>query len=326
MKFVDYDEGLFYHQGEIHENYLFIDYDGTIILQKNGKCPTLRKSGDWKYVFPNIPNVLKNFNVVIITNQKNIKDNKKQGFITQISEVFTDIKPWIFVAAKDDNYRKPNTGIMDVFKKLTGFNGKSFYVGDACGRKNDHSTCDLHFAKNLGWEFKTPEMFFNEEKNNIPDEPNIFELGKMDLPKIPDNIKILFLQGPPACGKSTIAKRYPEFFVINQDELKTLNKCVKTAKEKLKEGKKIIIDRTNPNEESMKPFMELNDNFGILTIKIDKLMNKHMNYYRAWKNGTKRIPDLVYNIYWSKYEEIKGKFVWEVEWKMEEKIEKKWFF
>lgn len=76
----------------------------------------------------------------------------------------------------------------------------------------------------------------------------------------------------------------------------------------------------------MKPFMELDNNFGILKIKIDKLVNKHMNYYRSWKNGTKRIPDIVYNIYWSKYEDIKGEYVWEIEWKMEQEIEKRWFF
>ena len=332
MEFEDYDEGLLFCRGNEGEKKLFLDYDGTIILQKNGKCPTLRKSGDWRFVYPNVVDVLNLYDsIIIITNQKNLKREKKEGFIIQIKEVFSKInkKPWVFAAVQDDNYRKPNTGMIKVISGMMDISGDNFYVGDACGRETDHSACDLHLAENLGWGFQTPEMFFLGKGNNIPKQINIFDVKpqKMEIPKIPENIQILFLQGPPASGKSTISKKLTDFYVINQDELKTLNKCLKMAQEKLKEGKKILIDRTNPNLENMKPFMDLNENCGILSIKIDKLMNKHLNYYRSWKNGTKRIPEIVYNIYWKKYEEPVG-FKWkgEVEWRMEFEMEKKWFF
>lgn len=348
MEFIEYNSQLIYKKGSSitinQTNVLFLDYDGTIIVQKNGKIPRLRKKDDWKFFSSNVKTTLENYNgiCVIISNQKNLKDDKKTGFIEQISDVFSQIKlkhnPWIFVAIGDDFlYRKPSTGTINVLCKLSEFNpleGDFYYIGDACGRPDDHSACDLHFAENLGWGFKTPEMFFNQEQSIIPEQINIFALQPqpMQIPIIPDNIKILFLQAPPASGKTTIAQKLTQFYRINQDELKTLAKCVKMAKEKLQQGKRIIIDRTNPNKESMAPFMELDANYGILTIKIDKWMNRHLNCFRAWANEENRIPEIAYNIYWKKYEKPKMedgyKWIGEVEWQMEEEKDefKRYFF
>ena len=348
MQFLEYNNNLIYHIGSNitidQTNILFLDYDGTIIVQKNGKMPRMRKSDDWKFFSGNVKYVLEGYDgiCVIVSNQKNLSGDRKNGFINQISNVFSHIKfkknPWIFAAIGDDFiYRKPSTGIIDVLAELTEFNpleGDFMYIGDACGRPEDHSSCDLHFAENLGWKFATPEMFFNQSPNNIPPHFNIFTLQPqtMQIPIIPDNIKILFLQGAPASGKTTIAKKLDQFYRINQDELKTLSKCVKMAKTKLQEGHKIIIDRTNPNIESMMPFIELDANYGILTIKIDKWMNKHLNCYRAWRNEEKRIPEIVYNIYWKKYAKPRledgYKWIGEVEWKMEEEMDgfKRYFF
>lgn len=317
MNFVEYNSQLIYCQGSFigknNKSILFLDYDGTIILQKNGKRPRLRKKNDWNFFSQNVKTVLETYNgiCVIISNQKNLKDKYKSGFIEQISNVFSQINlkynPWIFVAIDDDFiYRKPSTGIIDVLATLTEFNpleGEYMYIGDACGRVEDHSSCDLHFAENLGWKFQTPEMFFNQQSNNIPPHFDIFALKpqQMHIPIIPDNIKILFLQGPPASGKTTIAIKLSQFYRINQDELKTLTKCVKIAKNKLADGHRIVIDRTNPNQKSIAPFIELDANYGILTINIDKWMNRHLNCYRAWANGENRIPEIAYNIYWKKY-------------------------
>lgn len=43
----------------------------------------------------------------------------------------------------------------------------SFYVGDAAGRRIDHSACDIDWAKNVGIHFYTPEQFFWEEEDRI---------------------------------------------------------------------------------------------------------------------------------------------------------------
>ena len=65
---------------------------------------------------------------------------------------------------------------------------KSFYCGDAAGRKDgkhkDFSDSDLKFALNVGLEFKTPEnLFLGDEKKitvsgfnpaNIPQAGSLF--------------------------------------------------------------------------------------------------------------------------------------------------------
>jgi len=242
------------------------------------------------------------------------------------------------VAVGDDFiYRKPSIGTINVLAEKTGFNrldGDYFYIGDACGRESDHSAFDYRLSENLGWGFMTPEMFFLNQLNNIPPQINLLGLQcqPMIIPEIPDNIKILFLQAPPASGKTTICQKFQQFYRINQDELKTINKCVKVAKEKLQQGHKIIIDRTNPNPESMQPFMDLNNQCGILQIKIDNWLNKHLNYFRSANNNTKPIPDIAYHIFHKKYKKptVQDGFKWigEVDWRMEREMEgfRRWYF
>jgi hypothetical protein len=40
-------------------------------------------------------------------------------------------------------------------------------VGDAAGRKIDHSSCDIGWANNVGIEFYTPEHFFWEKQDLV---------------------------------------------------------------------------------------------------------------------------------------------------------------
>lgn len=339
MEFVEEEKGLLVFKGETilpDTKLLFLDYDGTIIRQKNGKIPRLRKENDWVFVSKNVRPVLENWEgvCIIITNQKGLSGDKRHGFVEQITDVLYGIEfkyaPWVLVATEDNNYRKPSTGTIEYLSIQSGrvFN-KQLYVGDACGRPKDHSSCDIHLAINLGWRFETPEMFFDKASNNIPTldvDLSSIKVEKMSLPLIPDDIRILFLQGPPASGKSTLCKKLSDFYVINQDELKTLPKCIKIAREKLNQGCRLVIDRTNPDLESMSKFMELApSSCGILSVKIDKWMNNHLNHFRAHKSAKPKIPTIAYNIYHKKYqkptEEMGFKWIGEIEWKMEQEQE-----
>ena len=72
----------------------------------------------------------------------------------------------LIVACANDIYRKPRPGIWSLIPTYTGNEGlmidnhESFIVGDAAGRKKDHSDSDIHLALNLGVDFYTPEVFF----------------------------------------------------------------------------------------------------------------------------------------------------------------------
>ncbi|KAL0743610.1 hypothetical protein Bca4012_085123 [Brassica carinata] len=117
---------------------------------------------------------------VIFTNESNIDrwKNKRQAAVdSKIGRLNSFIKRvevpiQVFIACgvassggKDDLYRKPKPGMWQLMKKH--FNSgieidmdKSFYVGDAAGRKGDHSDADIKFAQANGLKFFTPEEYF----------------------------------------------------------------------------------------------------------------------------------------------------------------------
>jgi bifunctional polynucleotide phosphatase/kinase len=82
-----------------------------------------------------------------------------------------DISSSLFVACANDIYRKPRPGMWSLLASQRGMqidSQKSLIVGDAAGRKNDHSDSDWHWALNLGVEFFTPEVYFKGEISEQP--------------------------------------------------------------------------------------------------------------------------------------------------------------
>ena len=84
----------------------------------------------------------------------------------------------ILVATAKDQYRKPDTAMWDYFCKQinSGYQinlQSSFFVGDAAGRprkekrKQDFSDADRLFAKKIGVQYFTPEMFFAENFEDL---------------------------------------------------------------------------------------------------------------------------------------------------------------
>ena len=55
--------------------------------------------------------------------------------------------------------------------------------------------------------------------------------------------EIVLIVAPPACGKTTLSKKFDEniYYRINQDTLRTIDKCILKAKEELKTGKCMIM-------------------------------------------------------------------------------------
>ncbi|KAI3943772.1 hypothetical protein MKW98_004277 [Papaver atlanticum] len=174
--FLERDEGL-RDSGKIAA----FDFDGCL-ANTNVK----RIGADaWSLMFQSIPEKLNSlykdgYKLVIFTNESNIErwKNKRQVAIDSkigrlknfIDRVKVPIQ--VFIACGFDNsakgkdlFRKPNTGMWRLMEQQ--FNSgipidmdQSFYVGDAAGRKDDHSDADIKFAEAIGLKFYLPEVFF----------------------------------------------------------------------------------------------------------------------------------------------------------------------
>lgn len=158
------------------------DFDGCLAktsVQRVG-------ASAWSLMYASIPNKLQSlyndgFKLVIFTNESNIErwKNKRQVAVdSKIGRLNSFIKLanvpiQVFIACgvskgqEHDPFRKPKTGMWQIMEQH--FNSgipidmdKSFYVGDAAGRKDDHSDADKKFAEAIGLKFYLPEKYFDQ--------------------------------------------------------------------------------------------------------------------------------------------------------------------
>lgn len=68
----------------------------------------------------------------------------------------------------------------------------------------------------------------------------------------PSQPELLVSVGPPACGKSTFARKNcaKDYAIVTQDELGTWKACLDMAKKALTNGHSAIIDNTNRDAET----------------------------------------------------------------------------
>jgi len=155
------------------------DFDGCL-----ANTSLFKKGPDaWSILFPGIPDKLKSlhkegYKLIIFTNQSDIgkaakpetrekaineKKGRLMGFVQMVGLPFQ-----IFVSTAKttvaDKYRKPAIGMWEFLRdKMNGGvkidMAKSFFVGDAAGRKRDHSDSDIKFAAAVGLTFHTEEYF-----------------------------------------------------------------------------------------------------------------------------------------------------------------------
>jgi DNA 3'-phosphatase len=300
----------------------FMDWDGTVVLPIRGKLFIDRRADDWKWVFPEVPDRLRNLEGIVcfISNQSKASAENDRGLNEQLRAVWKEIgwkrEPWFFGAfVKDYQFRKPSPGSIHLFRELSGWKGTpTRFIGDAIGRPCDHSACDRHLAENAGLEICPPETFFLGETIEIPREDwsplrDIPSGNKRDTMwdiEIPDDIQVLLMRGAPGSGKSYLAewiqKQNPDqWLIVSQDKCKSLKETLSKAKRVLSTGQKVIIDRTHPDETSRRPFIqlaqELHKKVGILSVETPIEIQNHLNHFRAMKNGSKPVPIIVYRKY-----------------------------
>ncbi|AYV85279.1 MAG: hypothetical protein Satyrvirus9_5 [Satyrvirus sp.] len=334
------------------------DLDDTIIHR-----PKKNISGEkWKLldisIIDKISNLAENkYLIIIFSNQsgmgtgKNFDKVKWRKAMDDLSKILvskiSSNKYYfaVYVSKDYDLYRKPNIGLWQLLKSdlKEEFNydpkiklrisDKSFFVGDAAGRKSasifkkklypssskgDFSDTDRKFAINIGITFLTPEEYFMEDAPKMDFELTGFNPKKFisDLkknPKIdsyqfkPRKKELIMLVGFPGTGKTEFYNKYmkPYGYVhINQDICKTKNKCMEMAEKALEKGELVVVDNTNPDVLTRMAYTTLAKKNGYKHIRAIIIgtgleIAKHLNNVRHVYSGgiIPKINDITYNIF-----------------------------
>jgi bifunctional polynucleotide phosphatase/kinase len=273
------------------------DYDWTLVSPKDGKTfPS--NVHDWEWLYPTIPEKIKSyyddeFMIVIFTNQS--KDWKHEQIKLVAGSL--NIPIFIVVATEKCDY-KPNPILLNVLLGSNKINkDKSFFIGDALGRKSDFSDSDKVFAENIGIPCYCPEQVFHV-KTEI-----------LDIPTIPlsDEKQIIIMMGYPGSGKSSIAKnicKNESFIYIEGDLYKTSTKMIKASLEHIKQSKSIIFDATNSSSKKRREYVELGKkhNYNVVCIHVSTPLE--IAYKRnKLRNYEKYVPKIAYSVYKKNYEE-----------------------
>jgi len=323
------------------------DLDDTLIRPKGkAKFPKNEDDWQFKFTFiPSKLKKLveEGYNVVIFSNQNGFSriDSKKNSkvkemqFKIKMDNIFKamDIPISIFCAVEKDKFRKPCKGMwnkyLEQFNKVDIDYENSFFCGDAAGRpegwksnaKKDFSDNDRKFAMNCNLKFYTPDEYFMNEKPatfKLSSDPNTLKDKKVSLyepsdkeliPKDKHTEMIIFV-GYPGSGKSHFAKKYiiPEGYVhINQDILKTADKCLKTTENELKLKHSVVIDNTNPSQDKRVKYIDIAKKLNIpvrcFKFETNEDISLHNNKYRQIIKGETLIPNIAYRFYNSNYKE-----------------------
>jgi len=326
---------------------LALDMDFTLIAVKSkNKFPI--NHDDWVFLFDKnlmIDKINKyfkeGFKIVIFTNQKGISNGKsKESDITlKIENIQKSlgIPLMAFIATEDDYYRKPSIGLWKLL--FEEFNQEikkpclkdCLFIGDAAGRKvnkfgkKDHSNADYLFSLNVNIDFKTPEAFFENAKNDygkIDFNPKILKLNQENfdlhnvLEKLSGKKDIIIFCGSAGSGKTNLYHNHLKkigYEHVNQDQLKTEHKCVKVATELLSQGKGVCIDSTNPSKAKRKVFVDLAKKMNVTIrcfyFKMEKDLVFHLNNLRSINkfrtNYSKGVADVIIHTWYKNLEEPK---------------------
>lgn len=315
------------------------DMDGTLIKTKSGKAFPTSKD-DWVLWAPQVATKLQalqkdGVKVVLITNQGGIAKGKstKEEITSKIEGLQKAVAtPFLaMILTQDDLYRKPLPTAWKLIEER--FNGgtavdkaSSFFCGDAAGRqppvvpKKDFSAGDLKFALNVGVPFKTPEEFFLGKSQAFEREKFAFDprtLGvspiPLPVPKNPERQTLFLTVGPPGCGKSSLATQHLTTCVrVNQDTLKTKEKCHKAVEEALKAGKSVVVDNQNRAKSDRAPYVALAKKAGAspvaVSYEVPKELCFHLNAYRMLHKTSdlhraEKVPDMVIHAFYKNKEE-----------------------
>jgi len=310
--------------------------DQTLIKTKSGNT-FAENAQDWEWLYPEVPTKLQSFynggyKIVIFSNQMGIgkEASGSDSLISKINDIANKLGIPIqgFFATAEDYYRKPNAAMWELFTESYNNNIPvdyyySVYAGDAAGRPGDFSCSDRKFAINSKIEFHTPEeIFLSQPKDDKFDWMSTFDprtvkpAGELFTPKTPPLVvphqEMIILIGPPGSGKSTFCSKYliPYGYEwVNQDTLKTREKCQEVAEQAISMGRSVVVDNNNYKLENRTGFINIAKKFNVRSrcfhFQTSIEMAKHMNIVREkkTKGAQARIPEIAYRTYKSSFTE-----------------------
>lgn len=235
--------------------------------------------------------------IVVLSNQKAVslrKDPKLPGgmkslanFKGKISAVSRslDLPVSVYAATEHDIYRKPRTGMWDQLLKDYGLNDTevdhdhSFFIGDAGGRAEDKTTgakkdfacSDRDLASNIGIRYQSPEEFFLQQESRPFTrlfDPTKYAESNLDshtevTPLVfskKNKLDLVLFCGSPGAGKSTFYWNHMRplgYARVNQDTLKSREKCMKVAQQSLDDDTSVVVDNTNADIETRAAWIAL---------------------------------------------------------------------
>jgi len=309
------------------------DLDGTLILTGSGN-KTPKDSNDWKLFNKKVKKMLRNFHeegfkIVIVSNQLKYNDTWRDKLDAIQAKIKVPMR--IYGIYGNNAYRKPSPLIWRKITKIalsksgaSGISKESFYCGDACGRKKDHSDCDYKFAINCGIKFMSPEQLFMKEDIDYDTiEPGFFTYSRLDQKDVRDAKKIcqditkdtvnkkyqqvleeeyptrclIILVGVHGSGKTILANKLEElhgFKIVGPDYKKTSERK-KVLKDLCEKKERIVVDSNNPSvkarEEILKVANEHKYKSYCVYLNVNKEIAKHNTMYRGFVSYRDRYTD-----------------------------------
>lgn len=248
-----------------------------------------------------------------------------------------DIPTSVYGATGQDIFRKPRTGM---WKELCEDHDlaendvdkdESFFIGDAGGRVveragevKDFSCSDRNFAHNIGITYKTPEEYFLDEKARKFQRDLDFSIqshlpqtrqDRSDLFQRQNDKEIVLFCGSPGAGKSSFYRANLEplgYKRVNQDTLKSREKCIKVAQEHLEKGESVCIDNTNADVETRAHWISLANKHQVpircIWFKTQPAVAEHNNAVRAMNKqlnfeARELVPKIAFKSYDKRFKE-----------------------
>jgi bifunctional polynucleotide phosphatase/kinase len=291
------------------------DLDHTLIKPKSGnKFP--KDYNDW-VLLDNVKKKLndlyqKGYKIAVFTNQAGSSFEPSE-FAKKVKAIATllDVPLHVFGCTDYGYCRKPSVGMWWLLTRNNNSieidMSRSFYVGDAAGRKGDFSDSDLKFALNLGLKFYC-DIKMEDKEWSFPVHP--LEIAAcaskyldQETVEPSEGQEMIILVGPPASGKTSFSAKFPDYVVANQDDLKTKAKVVSVTKKALTDGQSVIVDRKNEYIVDRAEFIEIAGEYDvpvrIVWFDMSRDLSEHLATYREIMTG-KHIPAIVFNKYFSK--------------------------